>query len=116
MILGGKYQGKRTYAEKLYGKFPEVSDLAEECTITPGLVVNVHLGIKRGLRCKYFAERISVLKRCVIICTEVGGGVVPVEKDTRTWRDEAGRVYQYLAGEAEIVDRIFAGLALRLKG
>ena len=42
VILGGKYQGKRAYAEKLYGKFSDVSDLEHSDTIIPGLVVNVH--------------------------------------------------------------------------
>ena len=47
---------------------------------------------------------------------EVCGGVVPADSFSRKWRDETGKLYQYLAGEAEIVDRVFAGLALRLKG
>lgn len=116
VILGGKYQGKLAYAEKLYGKFGEVSDLEHSDAIIPGLIVNVHLGVKRGLKLDYFVERISVLRKCVILCTEICGGVVPVDENLRRWRDETGRVYQYLAGEAEIVDRIFAGLPLRLKG
>lgn len=116
MILGGKYQGKRAYVEKLYGKFSVVSDLEHNDVIAAGLVVNVHLGVKRGLRCEYFKERIAVLRHCVIICTEIGGGVVPIDEVLRRWRDDTGKVYQYLAGEADIVDRIFAGLPLWLKG
>ncbi|MBQ7154499.1 MAG: bifunctional adenosylcobinamide kinase/adenosylcobinamide-phosphate guanylyltransferase [Synergistaceae bacterium] len=116
VIIGGKFQGKRAYAERLYGKFRHVSDLELSDTIIPGLVVNVHMGVKRGLGCDYFAERISVLRKCVIICTEICGGIVPIDEASRRWRDETGRLYQTLAREAEIVDRVFAGLALRLKG
>ena len=116
VILGGRYQGKRAYAEGLYGEFPAVSDLEQSNAIVPGLVVNVHLGIRRGLREEFFLLRLGVLRECVVICEEVGGGIIPLDPAERSWRDETGKVYQLLAREADIVDRIFAGLALRLKG
>ena len=121
VILGGRCQGKRAYAERLYSHFPAVSDLEHNNSLSPGLVVNVHLGIRRLLLdgenvSAFFAERLSVLRQCVILCEEIGGGIVPVDAFGRKWRDETGRVYQYLASEADIVDRVFAGLALRLKG
>ena len=116
VILGGKYQGKRVYAEKLYGNFTGVCDLEYSDVITSGLLVNVHLGVKRGLTCEYFHQKIAVLRQCVILCTEISGGIVPIDENLRRWRDETGKVYQYLAAEAEIVDRVFAGLAIRLKG
>ena len=47
---------------------------------------------------------------------EICGGVVPSDSFGRKWRDETGKLYQYLANESDIVDRVFAGLALRLKG
>ena len=115
VILGGRFQGKRAYAERLYGEFPAVSDLEHRDTLSPGLVVNVHLGVKRGLGREFFAQRLCVLRHCVILCTEICGGIVPVDESERRWREETGKVYQLLAREAEIVDRVFAGLALRLK-
>lgn len=115
MIIGGRYQGKRRYAESLYGEFWRVSDLAVSDEISRGLVVNVHLGVRRGLTREFFEERLEVLGECVILCVEIGSGVVPVEKEERFWRDETGRVYQFLAREAYIVDRVFAGCAMRLK-
>lgn len=121
MILGGRFQGKRAYAERLYSHFPAVSDFEESNSLAPGLVVNVHLGIRRLLTegadvSSFFTENLQVLRQCIILCTEIGGGIVPVDAFARKWRDETGRVYQYLAAEAEIVDRVFAGLVLRLKG
>ena len=121
VILGGRYQGKRAYAEKLYTNFPAVSDLEHDSKIFPGLVVNVHLGVRRLIADgqdvrAFFESRLTVLRQCVIICEEIGGGIVPVDAFGRLWRDETGRLYQFLAAEAETVDRVFAGLALRLKG
>ena len=121
VILGGRFQGKHSYAQKLYSHCPAVSDLERSNSLAPGLVVNVHLGIRRLLTegadvCSFFAENLPVLKQCVILCEEIGCGIVPVDAFARKWRDETGRVYQYLAAEAEIVDRVFAGLPLRLKG
>ena len=114
--------GKRDYALKIYGGFDSVQDLSENVDdIKPGLLTNIHGGAKslliRGINpTKFFANRINILRECVIIGDEICGGVVPVDSFMRKWRDETGKLYQYLAGESEIVDRIFAGLALRLKG
>lgn len=121
VILGGRYQGKLDYAKKLYGSFTAISDLEHSKIINPGLVVNVHLGVRKLLNenispHEFFASNLEILRQCVIICDEICGGVVPIDKFGRLWRDETGKIYQLLAHEAEIVDRIFAGLALRLKG
>ena len=121
LILGGKYQGKLDYAKKLYGSFPAVCDLEHDSIITSGLILNVHLGVRRLLAenkyaYEFFTSNLEVLRPSVIICDEICGGVVPSDAFERFWRDETGKIYQLLAHEAEIVDRIFAGLALRLKG
>ena len=115
--------GKQDYAYKLYGSFERVYDLAcehPEAITSPGLIVNLHMGVKDLLVreidvLEFFRERINILRACVIIGDEISGGVVPVDKFEREWRDVTGKLYQYLAEEAEIVDRIFAGLPLRLK-
>lgn len=114
--------GKRDYALKIYGTFENVCDLSQDIDgIKPGLLTNIHEGAKslltRGINpTKFFADRIEILRDCVILGDEICGGVVPVDSFKRKWRDETGKLYQYLANEAEIVDRVFAGLALRLKG
>lgn len=42
-------------------------------------------------------------------------GVVPMGAETRAWRQDTGRLTQYLSREAEHVSRIFCGLEQRLK-
>ena len=52
----------------------------------------------------------------VYVCTEVGCGVVPVDRFQREWREAVGRVCCALAREAGRVDRVWCGLAVELKG
>ena len=114
--------GKKDYALKLYGTFENVADLSHNIDdIRPGLITNIHEGAKilltRGISpTEFFADRINILRECVMTGDEICGGVVPVDSFGRKWRDETGKLYQYLANESDIVDRVFAGLALRLKG
>ena len=116
--------GKKIYAEKLYGKFDNVYDLSIqelENVKNSGLIINLHIGIKNLLMkninaLEFFEARIKFLRQYVITGDEISGGIIPVDKFERQWRDETGKIYQFLANEAEIVDRVFAGLAIRLKG
>ncbi len=116
--------GKRDYATRLYGSFEAVCDMNNDSPDSMAgfcLVANIHEGAKsllmRGINpVQFFSERIGALRRCVITGDEICGGIVPVDAFGRKWRDETGRLYQYLANEADIVDRVFAGLAMRLKG
>ena len=52
----------------------------------------------------------------VLIGNEIGGGIVPMDPFERRWRDETGFLYQFLAREAETVDRVWAGIPVRMKG
>ena len=51
----------------------------------------------------------------VVIATEVGGRVVPVDPDERAAREAAGRLGCLLAQRAERVVRVFCGLPVVLK-
>lgn len=51
-----------------------------------------------------------------LVSNEVGWGVVPDNALARRFRDEAGRLHQALAADAESAVLIVAGLPLRLKG
>ncbi len=54
-------------------------------------------------------------RRIIIIGTDITKGIVPLEKENRTWRDAVGWAYQDLAALAERVDVIWYGLNQRLK-
>ena len=116
--------GKRAYAEAIYKNFDSVLDLendAPENITRPGLITNLQAGVKNLLlrdidALKFFESRLEILKDSILVGDEISGGVIPIDKFERHWRDETGRVYKFLASEADIVDRVFAGLPLRLKG
>lgn len=72
---------------------------------------------------KYIIEKmeklVAVIRKkdmeAILVTNEVGQGIVPGNKIGRIYRDIAGRVNQYLAGEAEEVYLTIAGLPLEIK-
>ena len=120
--------GKRAYAESIYKdlKFCDLGDSEslenllnrfKHIKVEELCVFNVHLGVRimleRGLDAFTLFEILKNFK--VVICDEIGAGVVPMDRFERRWRDEAGLLYQALSREAAVVDRVWAGLAMRLK-
>ena len=58
----------------------------------------------------------ELAKNKVVIATEIGSGVVPIDAEERARRELAGRLNCLLAEKAETVVRICCGLPLVLKG
>ncbi|MEG0441579.1 MAG: bifunctional adenosylcobinamide kinase/adenosylcobinamide-phosphate guanylyltransferase [Oscillospiraceae bacterium] len=54
--------------------------------------------------------------RVIILCDEVGCGVVPIAPEERAYRETVGRLCCRLAEQAVGVERVFCGLAMCLKG
>jgi len=123
-IFGGKYQGKTAYARSQYGENLKVCDLSEEPVTEmykAGIIKNVQEGVRKLLEkgispLSYFTEHLDQLEEKILIGTEIGCGIVPMAEEERIWRDETGRVYQLLAKKAQKVERVWAGIALKVKG
>jgi adenosylcobinamide kinase/adenosylcobinamide-phosphate guanylyltransferase len=66
------------------------------------------------------AAALEAIKRrpgaVIVVSDDVGGGIVPMHAGARAYRDLVGMVHQRIAAEADEVDLLVAGLALRLKG
>ena len=118
LIIGGAYQGKLSFAKEAF-------DLTD---------ADIHIcdmgEIDFSKRCiygieeftwghpdpiSYFREHREEWEDSVLILRDVFCGVVPMEAETRAWRQKTGRLAQYLSKEAERVSRIFCGLEQRLK-
>ena len=117
--------GKLAYAESLYGPSNRVCDMGGETDIKSisdaDFIINLHMGVRRMLTQnksaeEFLSENMDILRGKVLIGDEIGAGVVPIDPFERRWRDETGTLYQALAKEADIVDRVWAGLPMRLKG
>jgi hypothetical protein len=132
LILGGKYMGKLEYARGLCERGAAVFDMADmemnmdvniKKMLDARIIINLQEGIRtmleRGLDArKFFGEYLGRLeeKNKILVGDEIGSGVIPMDPFERHWRDETGFIYQMLARHAEIVDRVWAGLPVRLKG
>ena len=51
----------------------------------------------------------------VVILTDIGRGIVPIDARQRKLRDACGRLYQRLMAEADEVTRIWYGIAQTIK-
>lgn len=124
LVIGGAYQGKEEYVQKNF-------------TTGYRIVKEYHLKIREQM--KAGLEPVEEAKKLlagaagdgtvrtenagatetdddlVIICDEVGYGVVPVDAFERAWREKVGRVCCYFAGEAEQVIRVVCGVGGRIK-
>ena len=122
-IFGGKYQGKTAYALAQYGPKLKICDLAVESIAKmyeAELIKNVQDGVRQLLAAKisplsYFKDNLPRLEQKILIGTEIGCGIVPLEAEEREWRDETGRVYQLLAAQSQIVERVWAGIPVTIK-
>lgn len=123
LIIGGRFMGKLAYARSLYGEPKRLCDLScekPEDMDGADFIANVQDGVRtlltRGSDVQeFFKARIGSLRECIIIADEIGSGPVPIDPFERKRRDETGLLYQMLAQEADIVDRVWAGLPMRLK-
>ena len=118
LIIGGAYQGKLDFAKEAFG-------------VTDGDVHTCGTGeIDFSKRCidkieaftyghpdpiGYFQAHREQWQGSILICQDIFCGVVPMGAENRTWRQNTGRLCQYLSKEAAQVSRIFCGLEQRLK-
>lgn len=63
----------------------------------------------------YFKDNLEQLKDKIIICDDMSSGIVPLKQEERFFREEAGRVMQFLSQHSETVVRVFCGIPSVLK-
>lgn len=118
LIIGGAYQGKLAFAKEAFGLneadihvcgHGEI-DFSKHCIYG---IEEFTWGHPDPIA--YFREHREAWEDCILILRDIFCGVVPMEAETRRWRQNTGRLAQYLSREADQVSRIFCGLEQRLK-
>lgn len=122
IITGGAFQGKRAFAEKLYPgvEWTDGGRCALDEIRTCRAVYGFHEFVKRWLeQGKNWEELASLMleenRDLILICDEIGCGLVPVDAFEREYRESTGRVMNALTEQAERVDRVVCGIGRRIK-
>ncbi len=115
LIVGGMGQGKLDYVLEKTGLGPrDVAHTPEEAMTKP-----IFDGLADWMR-EHPGEDLDALWEAnpdlIVLCDEVGCGVVPMDRAERDWREAVGRLCCELARRASRVERVFCGLAMVLKG
>ena len=113
LIVGGLGQGMLAWTLKEYGLTEaDVARTAAEAASRPVLD-----GLEELLRDPEFdpAPVLEANPDIILICRELGCGVVPLDPAQREWRERTGRICCELAKQADSVERVLCGLPLKLK-
>ena len=113
LVTGGAYQGKIAFAETLLEQrkqagregtlFPQFHEWVKDC-------MKAERNIEEELR-----EKLEQDPDQIIVCNELGCGVVPMDAFERAWRERTGRLTCELAKQAEAVYRVTCGIGTRIK-
>ena len=127
LIIGGYAQGKLNYAVTKYNVaedhvFESVLPSSEEAEKLEGVVIvsSLHKWIKKRIKeGGRPEEEISAFVKknanVIIICDEIGNGIVPMDPFERVYRERTGRILVKLAKDAEEVERVVCGIAQKIK-
>ena len=125
LVVGGAFQGKLGYAKEAFGL--EDADFADGAVcgfddVFEKKGINrlheyVRRSLKEGRNVQGLAKELARRNpRAVIICNELGSGVVPADGFDREWREASGRLSCDIAREAEQVHRVVCGIGTVIKG
>ena len=109
MVIGGYAAGKRQWVKDNL-KYQE-NDFSENIFDKKPILYNLQNGALSGTEEEYEL----LLQKEVIICDEIGCGLVPIEKNEREHREKIGRCCIRLAQNAEKVVRVYCGIGTYIK-
>lgn len=130
LIIGGRSQGKSAFAHENYGGDAFIMDGLQD--IIKGWLACLPADHAEKLAEKGRAgadeSQSDILSRAfmedvmsdvpddaVVICDEVGCGIVPLDRAERLYRDVAGHVCCAVAARADSVIRVFCGTGIKIK-
>lgn len=112
LVIGGLASGKRDFVKIEYGYLE--SDMADAVLDERPVIFNLQDLVSARVD---EADRLlpSLFEKKVVICNEIGSGVVPIDKTERAAREATGRLCVALADNAEKVVRIYCGIPFVIK-
>ena len=120
LITGGAYQSKRRIAMERFALAPE--DICDCARSAPDLSKRALCHVEQYvLRCVREGRDETALLDApalaekILIFDDISCGVVPLEAESRAWRERTGRLAAALAQSADEVWRVFFGLGERIK-
>ena len=112
LVIGPRASGKREYVKTLgYAD----AQLADGVLDERPVVFNVQDMVANAPEAS-LSLLPELLKKEVVVCDEVGAGVIPLERSQRDMREATGRLCVSLAKEAVRVVRVNAGIPQVIKG
>ena len=129
LIIGGFAQGKLHYVKQRYvhcedGREVTVLDGTRALPAGTGagqvIVNHLHRYIREQLRQGTDPEAMienfgKEHPDCILICDEIGNGIVPMEAEERTDSERTGRILEQLAAQADVVVRVVCGIGQKIK-
>ncbi len=123
LYVGGRCQGKLDYVLTKLGREAVIADgetYPLDCPEQADVLNHFHLLVRRlaagGRDISGYANEIAAKNpRIVIICDEVGMGIVPADAFERRYREAVGRCCCMLAEQAGHVERVVCGRGMVLK-
>ena len=118
LYIGGTENGQRELAAKESGSIPTLC--SPEAALHTPCIDAFHMTIRELLRsggdAKAFARQLfDENPDVVVVCDEIGLGIVPMDPFERRWREETGRALCILAESAERVVRVYCGIPQVIK-
>ncbi len=111
LVVGGEASGRRAFVRGL-GYAEE--QIAVGILDSRPAVFRAERLAGTGASLEELADRLA--QKEVVVCTELGCGVVPIGREQRLARETAGRLSILLARRAETVVRLVCGIPSVLKG
>ncbi|MBR5419879.1 MAG: bifunctional adenosylcobinamide kinase/adenosylcobinamide-phosphate guanylyltransferase [Lachnospiraceae bacterium] len=107
LYFGGAWQGKETLVRKTHGP---------EAKILPAYHLRVREQLREGQDPVKELERlVKEEPELILICDEVGCGIVPAEAEEERYREAVGRTLCRAAELSDEVFRVQCGIGIRIK-
>jgi len=125
IIIGGAFQGKKQYAERVTGipgdQMTDGADCSLEEIYSCQCLYHFHEWVRRKLPDikDYEQEARKIFEanpELLLIANELGCGVVPANAFDRNFRETEGRLLTCLAGMSSEVHRVVCGIGTVIKG